>query len=315
LRSAAAWIERHVGVPAQTTRERLRVADRLAHLPVVAEAFASGRLCYSKVRAIAVAWSTDTADALARDEAMIVGRAAGLTVRDVVWLMGFWKTCAQPDGTPSDLDRQWEARRAYLSATLDGVHHLHAVLDAEGGGEVAAVLDDIDQGLWTADHHAARAATDGAVELIRSPAQRRADALVEMARRAATSEGGRRARPLVRAVGGDHVAGGVALDLGEARNLSGPLRHLVQARDRTCCFPGCTIRSPRCDVHHVVAHHDGGPTRLGNLLSLCAHHHRLLHEGGFRAEQGSGDNAITFTRPDGSHLAAVDLGLRLPSAA
>src|SRR4051794_16491398 len=40
LRSAAAWVEKHTGVPAQTTRERLRVAKRLEQLPIVAKSFA-----------------------------------------------------------------------------------------------------------------------------------------------------------------------------------------------------------------------------------------------------------------------------------
>src|SRR4051812_31390721 len=52
LRSAAAWVEKHTGVPAHTTREHLRVAARLEQLPVVARSFEAGDLCYSKVRAI-----------------------------------------------------------------------------------------------------------------------------------------------------------------------------------------------------------------------------------------------------------------------
>src|SRR5215217_8792151 len=52
LRSTAAWVEKHTGVPAQTTREQLRVARRLLQLPVLAKSFDVGDLCYSKVRAI-----------------------------------------------------------------------------------------------------------------------------------------------------------------------------------------------------------------------------------------------------------------------
>src|SRR5215213_11789118 len=37
--------------------------------------------------------------------------------------------------------------RACLSATLEGVQHLSAVLDPEAGAEFAAVLDDIDHEL------------------------------------------------------------------------------------------------------------------------------------------------------------------------
>jgi hypothetical protein len=103
------------------------------------------------------------------------------------------------------------------------------------------------------------------------------------------------------------------IDLGEARNPNGALRHLVIARDRTCRFPGCTIPAVRCAVHHVVAHHDGGPTRLDNLASLCDHHHRLVHEHGFRCSATPGRaHSVAFHRPDGQALGIVDLRLEPP---
>ena len=42
---------------------------------------------------------------------------------------------------------------------------------------------------------------------------------------------------------------------------------------------------------------DGGETRLGNLVTLCTYHHRLVHEGGYgvRVEAGT----LAFTSPDG----------------
>jgi hypothetical protein len=219
---------------------------------------------------------------------------------------------------------------------------LDAVFDAEAGAEFAAVFEGIDHELWQADQGAARAA---GVDADRSPAQRRADALIEMARRAATApEGGRRPRPLAHIVVGYGTYAGAAtldgsqpisaatarrlccdanlarvvtdavgavIELGEARSPSGSLRHLVAARDRTCRLPGCTITAARAAVHHIVPHHDGGPTRLGNLVSICDHHHRLLHEHGFTCRPTPDRAAVTFARPDSSHLGHADLELRV----
>src|SRR3954469_10602499 len=91
LRSAAAWVEKHTGVPAQTTREHLRVAARLEQLPVVAKSFEAGDLCYSKVRAITGAWSPEVADTMTRDEQILVDRCGELNVRDVSRVMRYWR--------------------------------------------------------------------------------------------------------------------------------------------------------------------------------------------------------------------------------
>ncbi|MGH3907192.1 MAG: DUF222 domain-containing protein, partial [Pseudonocardiaceae bacterium] len=43
------------------------------------------------------------------------------------------------------------------------------------------------------------------------------------------------------------------------------LNLLVQARDRTCCFPGCRRPARRCDLDHTIPYDQGGPTVAGNL--------------------------------------------------
>ena len=53
------------------------------------------------------------------------------------------------------------------------------------------------------------------------------------------------------------------------------LRDHVRARDITCRAPGCTRPAMRCDVDHVVAWEDGGPTDVANLACLCRRHHLL----------------------------------------
>jgi hypothetical protein len=40
------------------------------------------------------------------------------------------------------------------------------------------------------------------------------------------------------------------------------------------------------------------PTSLENLTLLCAHHHRLLHEGGFKIKRDT-QSRLYFQRPDG----------------
>jgi Domain of unknown function (DUF222)/HNH endonuclease len=97
--------------------------------------------------------------------------------------------------------------------------------------------------------------------------------------------------------------GGRALSVGrKTRSVPPALRRALASRDRGCRFPGCTNRYA-IDAHHVRHWAHGGPTSLDNLVQLCRHHHRLLHEGGYTVERtGSG---FAFRRADGREIRAV----------
>ena len=62
------------------------------------------------------------------------------------------------------------------------------------------------------------------------------------------------------------------------------MRRALRARDNGCRFPGCT-NTRFVDGHHIVHWADGGETSLDNLVTLCRHHHHLVHEGGFVCEK------------------------------
>jgi hypothetical protein len=83
----------------------------------------------------------------------------------------------------------------------------------------------------------------------------------------------------------------------KTRTIPPALRRALNARDRGCRFPGCGSRR-FLDAHHIEHWAKGGATDLDNLLQLCGHHHRLLHEGGYRLVRGPGDR-IRFLRRDG----------------
>jgi hypothetical protein len=74
---------------------------------------------------------------------------------------------------------------------------------------------------------------------------------------------------------------GETLDVGRrTRSIPPAIRRALQRRDGGCRFPGCTANK-YADAHHVVHWADGGETKLDNLVTLCRHHHRAVHEGGF----------------------------------
>src|SRR5699024_310669 len=59
------------------------------------------------------------------------------------------------------------------------------------------------------------------------------------------------------------------------------LREQVMTRDTQCVFPSCTRTARRCDVDHIVAFEEGGPTCGCNLAPLCRRHHRAKTHAGW----------------------------------
>ncbi len=101
---------------------------------------------------------------------------------------------------------------------------------------------------------------------------------------------------------------GTPLDVGrKQRTVSAPLKRALWARDRGCSFPGCDHKH-YVDAHHIEHWADGGATSLDNLTLLCSHHHRLLHEGGFRMRRDA-EGRWYFQRADGR--AIPQFGYRL----
>jgi hypothetical protein len=91
---------------------------------------------------------------------------------------------------------------------------------------------------------------------------------------------------------------GEVLDVGRrTRTIPPAIRRALEVRDGGCRWPGCNLRFTA--AHHVEHWAQGGETRLGNLLLLCAFHHRKVHEGGWRALYNEKDDTALFFGPKG----------------
>ncbi|BDZ65162.1 HNH endonuclease signature motif containing protein [Agromyces mangrovi Wang et al. 2018] len=96
-----------------------------------------------------------------------------------------------------------------------------------------------------------------------------------------------------------HPESGAVLSVGRERYAVPPdLRAWLRVRDGTCRFPGCTRTAAGCEVDHTVDWAAGGETRHDNLAHLCARHHHLKHEGGWRVEPAPG-GVLRWRSPTG----------------
>lgn len=60
---------------------------------------------------------------------------------------------------------------------------------------------------------------------------------------------------------------------------TGAIRAVVEGRDGTCRWPGCTRSAVGAQKDHRINHRDGGPTTPANLACLCQHHHNRKSDG------------------------------------
>jgi hypothetical protein len=74
--------------------------------------------------------------------------------------------------------------------------------------------------------------------------------------------------------------GSQPLDVGRRQRLvTGPLRRALIARDRGCVAPGCDRPPEWCEAHHLVHWAKGGETSIDNTALVCGYHHTLVHQG------------------------------------
>jgi hypothetical protein len=132
-RSCAHWLSWRVGWGLGAAREHLRVADRLADLPLLDDALRRGEVSYAKLRAI-------TRVATPANEAALLELARQSSGHQLETVCRKYRVVLLHDAEPDpegDRQRRWVARRD----TADGMVRIEAVLHPEEAALVWAALD------------------------------------------------------------------------------------------------------------------------------------------------------------------------------
>ena len=311
--SAAAWLTHECRMPSATARARVRLGRALRHLPVAEGAWLAGEVGEAQVGLLVRSRTPAREAALARDEEFLVSEAKRLRFRTFSKVLAYWRWRADPDGAEDEAAAQRERRGVHLSQSFGDMWFLDGVFDPLGGEIVARELRRLEDELFVADWSEAKARVGEGVragDLRRTPAQRRADALVEMATRSATAPpGGRRPEPLFTVLVGYETFAGTICELANGtmlspgsvlpwldrawvervvfegpsrvidvsvrqRLFSGATRRAIEVRDRECFQPSCEIPAEHCEIDHIQPWAEGGRTTQGNGRPACAYHHR-----------------------------------------
>ena len=332
-KSCAHWVAWRCAISPVAAREHVRVARALAELPLIRGAFARGELSYSKVRAL-------TRVAGIEREEELVSMARHATAAQLERILGAYRRVvrAERSTTQSGRPERWVRWRH----DDDGSLVLTARLAAPEGAVVLAALDaaceacaqsssgaeKADAQTWpercadafvaTAESALRSGPAAGSGDRFQVVVHVDADALAGASAEAAVGEledGTPIAAATVRRLACDGALVGLlergaqTLSVGrKTRAIPAALRRALRNRDRGCRFPGCTT-TRHLDAHHIEHWADGGQTAIGNLVELCRHHHRLVHEGGYMVAR-SGD-AIVFRRHDGRGIPRVPSPPRL----
>jgi hypothetical protein len=98
---------------------------------------------------------------------------------------------------------------------------------------------------------------------------------------------------------------GVVIDLGRrSRLFTGGARDAVLLADRWCTWPGCDIRSGRCQTDHTTPWTANGTTRPDNAAPLCARHNRWKQHGYYTRRDPNGH--WHTHRPDGTEIGRLN---------
>ncbi len=344
FRSCAAWLSWRVGLDLGAARERVRVARALGTLPALAEALARGELSYAKVRAltrvatpetegrllavgragtaahverIVRGWRQVDRQAEARETARQHARRALHVYQDEDGMVVI-RGCLAPEvgalllralDAAGEVLYQRRRGEASVTPTTDPAAEaptrgqrqadalallaeaaLHHELDPGAPGERYQVVVHVDAPVLADPDQPGQSVLEDGVGVSAGTSRRLAcDA----------------SRVVMR-----HDPDGRVVEIGaRTRTIPPALRRALHHRDRSCRFPGCSVRVGQ--GHHVRHWAEGGPTTLSNLALLCRRHHRAVHEEDQIAQLANG--GLEFRRPDGRPLPEVPSPAAVPA--
>ena len=312
--SPTSWTARQCQLSKSAAADRLCVGEQLARLPQVAKALEVGEIGFQAASVICHLQERLGQVNAVVEEGEWVMRAREWSLK---WLSAeaakTWHAL-DPAGFEAKVEEAHQRRQLFVSECGD-MYRIDGWLEVSAGELVKSAIDALAKPLGSDDE--------------RSPKQRRADALTELA-----MFKGKAARPQIAvhttieglkgelgAAASELGAGtpissqtvqrlacdgalhrvlkadSMVIDVGRAKRTAQPAQwRALRARHKTCAWPGCDRPASWTQAHHIDLWKDGGKTDLRRMVPLCYHHHRLVHEGGWQVVKAG--ERLEFIAPD-----------------
>ncbi|HEV8548100.1 MAG TPA: HNH endonuclease [Polyangiaceae bacterium] len=302
------YTERLFGYGLRLTQEKLRVAEALAELPDMAEAFEAGSLSFSAVREL-------TRVAIPSTERAWLEAMRGRTVREIEQLVAGHRPGSLPADLPDAGAKRHVLRFEVSGEALATFREAMAKIRREAGEALdeEATLLLMSRQVLEGPRDEGRSSFQVALtvcEHCRRGKQRGRGELVEVSREVvamAECDGQHIGRVQTSNdapahVGADGEPAHVVADTPRTRakqSVPPALRREVLHRDGgRCRVLGCH-HATFVDVHHLRPRAEGGVNTRENLVTLCCAHHTAIHAGKlFIVEATSGE--LTFLHADGT---------------
>ena len=319
--SPCSWVATTCQMSRTSAADHLCVGEQLEALQRIAEALSSGEIGY-QAASVVCHLSEQLGEKRDRiDEEAWVGYAQRFSIKELRYLAHEARLHWDPEGFERDSEESYEQRYLHLSE-LGGMYKLDALFDHEAGVALKTAIDSLSQRLGSADERTPKQRrADAMAEIVHHamgkgtlPRRHRVRPHVtvhttiealrgEQSAVASTLEGGLPiSNKTVQRLACDGAlsrvvtADSVVIDVGRATpNVSPAQWRALRARHRTCAFPCCDRPVSWTSPHHIEFRSRGGNNHLQNLLPLCYHHHRLVHEGGWQIVRAG--ESLQFVRP------------------
>lgn len=169
--SAASWLATRFKVAWGGAREQVRIAGALDEMPETRRALDSGDLSMSAVRVLVTAREADR-EAFQRSEVELVEAARIHSMHDLQRVAAYWRQGVERERAAEGDDKVRERRKLHASVSFLGMVRVDGDLDPETGETLLTALSAV------LDAESRSRGEDD----VRTPAQRRADALGEICR-------------------------------------------------------------------------------------------------------------------------------------